>query len=75
MPAHPNDPRVLERIRRMSGEERVRLGFGLQAMAERIAATGVRHAHPDWNDDQIQTEVQRRIERSRALYRDDSSIV
>lgn len=68
MAANPNDPRVLERLRRMSGEERISLAGGLYAMAEHIAAAGVHYEHPEWDDAQVQDEVRRRFDRSRAVY-------
>lgn len=68
MSTNPNDPRVLERIRRMSGEERVRLGAGLYEMAKHIVEGGVRREHPDWGDEQVRMEVRRRFDRSRQLY-------
>ncbi|MDO8621687.1 MAG: hypothetical protein Q7R80_00455 [bacterium] len=60
MSANPNDPRVIERIRRMSGEERVRLGAEWYEATHAIMADGVRDQHPDWNEAQVRVEVRRR---------------
>lgn len=68
MPAHPNDPLVIAQLRRMSGAERVRLGVGLSTMAWHLVESGVRAAHPDWDDDRVRAEIQRRIAHSRTIY-------
>lgn len=68
MSATPNDPRVLERIRSMSGEERVRLQRRLVALGHELARAGIQHAHPDWDDARVAAALRERIERSRAHY-------
>lgn len=68
MSAHPNDPRVLERLRRMSGEERVRLQRCLVALGYALAEAGIRSTHPDWDDGRVATALRERITRSREHY-------
>lgn len=60
MSANPNDPHVLERIRRMSGEERVRIAAEWYEAGHAIMAAGVRDTHPDWTEEQVRAEVRRR---------------
>ena len=49
--------RQIEAYRRMRPEERLRIGFELYDMAR----AGVRHQHPDWDEEQVQREVARRF--------------
>ncbi len=60
MSANPNDPRILERLRRMSGEERVARGAEWYEATHAIMADGVRDQHPDWNEEQVRAGVHRR---------------
>ncbi len=70
MAANPNDPRVLERLRRMSGEERVRLAAEWYEAGHDIMAAGIRDAHPDWTEEEVRREVRRRCR----LTREDDGI-
>jgi hypothetical protein len=51
----------IEVYRRMSPQERLRIGFELYEMARTLARAGIRHQHPDWDDEQVQREVVRRF--------------
>jgi Rv0078B-related antitoxin len=51
----------IEVYRRMRPEERLRVGFELYEMARALARAGIRHQHPDWDEQQIQREVARRF--------------
>jgi hypothetical protein len=51
----------IEAYRRMRPEERVRVGFELYEMARALARAGIRHQHPEWDDEQVQREVVRRF--------------
>lgn len=63
------DPRRVEVLdeltaamyRRMSGMERLRVAFGAQYFASRIIEARVKREHPDWTDDQVYSEVSRRL--------------
>lgn len=65
MAANPNDPRVLERLRRMSGEERVRIAAEWYEAGHAIMAAGVHDAHPNWNAEEVRAEVRRRCRLTR----------
>jgi len=47
--------------RRMSGEERLRIGLGLFESAVNVAREAVRHQFPDADDQTIEQKVQKRI--------------
>jgi hypothetical protein len=51
----------VERYRRMSGEERLRIGLGLFESAVNVAREAVRHQFPDADDQTIEQKVQKRI--------------
>jgi hypothetical protein len=68
MPANLNDPRVLDAMRKLSGEQRLRLQRSLIAMGYRLVEAGVRREHPDWDDDRVRDAVRDRVIRSREHY-------
>ncbi len=51
----------LEIYRRMTGTQRVQIGCELYDLAREVVRSGVRHQHPEWNDDQVRQEVIRRF--------------
>ena len=51
----------IEVYRRMRPEERLHVGFELYEMARALAGAGIRHQHPNWDEDQVQQEVARRF--------------
>jgi hypothetical protein len=51
----------IEVYRRMLPHERLRVGFELYDMARSLARAGVRHQHPDWDEQQVEREVARRF--------------
>lgn len=53
--------RYIEILRRMTGEERARIGFELFEMAKRIMIEGMRAQNPGIKWDEIQQEVVRRM--------------
>lgn len=65
MSAHPNDPRVLAHLRRMSGEERVRRAAAWYEALHAVMAAGVRGQHPEWDDARVRAEVRRRCQCTR----------
>lgn len=68
MSANPNDPKVLDAIRRIPGAKRLRLQRSLIAMGHRLAESGIRNAHPEWDDERVRLELRDRIVRSREHY-------
>ena len=63
------DPRNLESIddsladvlRHKTPAEKVEMISASNRTARLLAAAGIRHLHPDWNDEQVQAEVIRRV--------------
>jgi hypothetical protein len=47
----------IEVYRRMTPQQRLQIGFGLYELARTLARQGVRHLHPDWDERQVQEEV------------------
>jgi hypothetical protein len=59
LPDEQPSPKQIEILRQMSGERRLQVAEQLYWMARRIKTAGVRNQHPDWSDEQVQTEVTR----------------
>ena len=55
------EDRQLEGYRKMSGAERIRIAFGLNSLVREVARAGIKVQHPEFDPDQIETELQRRI--------------
>ena len=51
----------IEIYRQMSDQRRLQIGFELYDMARALVRAGVRHDHPEWNETQVQQEVNRRF--------------
>jgi hypothetical protein len=51
----------IEIYRRMTGQQRLQIGFELYELARGLVRAGVRHQHPDWDDGQVEQEVIRRF--------------
>jgi len=47
------NPRQIRVYRRMTGEQRFRIGFEISDFASRLAIAGIRHRHPDASDEEI----------------------
>ena len=43
--------------RRMSGEERLRIGFEASSLSRRLQAEGVRSRHPEYTEDDVRLAV------------------
>lgn len=41
-------------IMAMTGEQRLRLAAEMNELARRLAKAGIRDAHPDWTEEQVQ---------------------
>ncbi|MDI6740382.1 MAG: hypothetical protein QME74_08475, partial [Candidatus Edwardsbacteria bacterium] len=51
----------LEVLRKMTGEQRMRLGFELHDLSIRLMQDGIRDRHPEYDERQIQQEAARRL--------------
>jgi len=51
----------IEAYRRMTPQQRLQIGFRLYELTRTLARQGVKHQHPDWNEQQIAAEVLRRF--------------
>ena len=58
-PDEQTSPEQIEALRAMSGEKRLRLAEQLYWSARKMKAAGLRHQHPDWPEDRINSEVTR----------------
>jgi hypothetical protein len=50
---------LIEAYRAMSGEKRLQIAEQLYWFAREMKAAGLRHQHPDWSEDRINSEVKR----------------
>ncbi len=55
------DDRVVEIVRRKTPAERIAMILDANDTARSLAAAGIRHCHPDWNERRLQAEVARRM--------------
>jgi hypothetical protein len=55
------DDRVIEIISRKTPAERIAMILDANETARSLAAAGIRHCHPDWNERRLQAEVARRM--------------
>ena len=46
-------------LRRMTGQQRLKLAEEMFWAARRLISVGVRHQHPDWSEEAVEAEVQR----------------
>ena len=51
----------IEVYRRMTPQERLQICFQLYQLTRTVVRQGVKHQHPDWDEQQIQNEVLRRF--------------
>jgi hypothetical protein len=61
--AEPNRKQYVEILRKMTGEERMRIAFELLEMAKDIMIEGMKAQNPDIKAEEIQQEVVRRMMR------------
>ena len=59
LPDEQTPPEQIEALRAMSGEKRLRLAEQLYWSARKMKAAGLRHQHPDWPEERINSEVTR----------------
>ena len=55
------DEDLAEVLRHKSPAEKIEMVAAANRTARLLAAAGIRYQHPDWNDDQVQAEVIRRV--------------
>ena len=51
----------LEVLRKMTGEQRILLGFELHDLSLHLMQDGIRHRHPEYDERQIKQETARRL--------------
>lgn len=59
-------PEQIAIYRRMTGARRLKLAEQMFWFARDLKASGVRHQHPDWTEDQVRAEVNRIFLHARA---------
>lgn len=59
------DPIQIEGYKRMSGEERLLIAFSLSAFVRDVAREGIKQQHPEFSEEEIAAELQRRIDYGR----------
>jgi hypothetical protein len=67
--SRPIDPRNIEVVepelaailRTKTPAERIEMIFAANRTARMLAAAGIRHQHPDWDESQVNREVVRRV--------------
>jgi len=55
------DDAMAEVLRQKSGQERLRIAFGLFSSARRMLLSFLRAEHPDWDEKRINQEAARRL--------------
>jgi hypothetical protein len=55
------DDSLADVLRHKTPAEKVEMIAGANRTARLLAAAGIRHLHPDWDDQQVQAEVIRRV--------------
>ena len=51
----------IEGYRRMTPQQRLQISFELYELTRTLVRQGVKHQHPDWNEQQVKEEVLRRF--------------
>ena len=59
LPDEQASPEQIAAFKAMSGEKRLRMAEQLYWLARKIKTAGFRAQHPDWTDEQINSEVRR----------------
>ena len=55
------DDAMADVLRRKTGQERLKIAFGLWSSARRMLLSYLRAEHPDWSEDQVNREAARRL--------------
>jgi hypothetical protein len=59
----------IELYRAMTGEQRLKIALDLHEFACNVTRSGILHQHPDWDEEQGNRELRRRIEIARDVDR------
>ena len=59
------DPAQIEAFRRLSPQERLLTADRLYRLARNVKAAGIRAAHPEWREAEVESAVSRAILRAR----------
>ena len=51
----------IECYRRMTPQQRLQVAFDLYELTRTLSAQGLRYQHPDWSEQQVSEEVNRRF--------------
>ena len=51
----------IEAYRRMTPQERLQISFRLYELTRTLVHQGVKHQHPDWDEQRVNEEVRRRF--------------
>lgn len=62
------DPIQIEGYKRMSGEERVNIALELGALVRDVARAGIREQHPEFSAEEVERELERRIDYGRSTH-------
>jgi hypothetical protein len=57
----PTDPRQIEILRRMTGQQRLRIGFEITDFALKLATAGIRHQYPGISEEGLKKKLQERL--------------
>lgn len=57
----PMDPAMVESLRSKSPGERLQIAWGMWRSAREMLLNLLRHEHPEWSDEQVRSEVARRL--------------
>ena len=57
----------IEIYRGMTGQQRLQIGFELYELSGALVRAGVRHDYPDWDEQQVEEEVNRRFRRAAGI--------
>jgi hypothetical protein len=57
----PDDARQEEILRRMTGAQRLRVGFEITEFALNLARAGIRHQHPGLSDEEVREKLRERL--------------
>jgi len=57
----PDDERQEEILRRMTGAQRLRIGFEITEFALNLARAGIRHQYPGLSDEEVREKLRERL--------------
>jgi len=60
--SEPDDIRQIEILKRMSGEDRMRVGFEIYEFARKLAIAGIRYRFPDITEAELKEKLKERYQ-------------